>query len=475
MQNQNSDEKNSSLEHMLTEPVGSLILKNAIPTIITMMVTAIYNTADTFFVSKLGTSASGAVGVIFSLMFLMQACAFTIGMGSGSITSRALGAQDFKKAHMFCSTAIFTAFFIGVLFTIFGNIFRESLVVHLGSTPTILPYALDYSRYILFGAPFIITSFAMNNLLRFQGRAAVSMIGMISGGILNMFLDPLFIFVFDLGISGAAIATLISQIVSFSILLSMFIRKKSLAELSPVHVSKKIRTYTDIITSGLPSFFRQGMGALSGIFLNKQAAKYGAITVSLAATSLLAADSAVAGMAITNRVDKLLLSIAIGLGQGFQPVCGINYGAGKIGRVKEAYAFLVKLSGMIMTIAGILVFIFAPEIVRAFRDDEAVVAVGALALRLQACVMPFHSLIFGTNMLLQTAGEKKSATFLSSMRQGLFFIPCIFVLPHIVQFFGAEPILGIQMTQMLCDLLAAICAIPFTVRFFKKLSTLAES
>ena len=462
-------ENQDSLQKMLTEPVGSLIIKNAIPTIITMMVTAIYNTADTFFVSKLGTSASGAVGVIFSLMFLMQACAFMIGMGSGSITSRALGKQDFARANEICSSAIFAAFTGGVLFTVFGTIFKHGIVLHLGSTPTILPYALDYAKYILFGAPFIITSFVMNNLLRFQGRAAVSMIGMISGGILNMILDPIFIFVFDLGISGAAIATLLSQIVSFSILLSMFIQKKSLAELSPRHVSRKARTYFDIVSTGLPSFFRQGMGALSGIFLNKQAARYGAITLSLAATSVLAADAAVAGMAITNRVDKLLLSIAIGLGQGFQPVCGINYGAGKTERVKQAYSFLVKVSATIMTIAALAVFVFAPQIVRLFRDDEAVVAVGALALRLQACVMPFHSLIFGTNMLLQVAGEKKSATFLSSMRQGLFFIPCIFILPHMVRLFGAEQILGVQMTQMVCDFLAALFAVPFTLRFFRKL------
>ena len=459
-----------SLELMLTEPVGSLIIKNAVPTIITMMVTAIYNTADTFFVSKLGTSASGAVGVTFSLMFLMQACAFTIGMGSGSITSRALGAEDFKKANATCSTAIFTAFVVGVLFTVFGNLFRESLVSRLGSTSTILPYALDYARYILFGAPFIITSFAMNNLLRFQGRAAFSMIGMITGGILNMLLDPLFIFAFELGISGAAIATLISQIVSFFILLSMFIRKKSLAELSPRHISRSLKTYSDIITTGLPSFFRQGMGAFSGIFLNRQAAFYGAITLSLAATEAMAADSAVAGMAITNRVDKLLLAIAIGLGQGFQPVCGINYGAKKFDRVRQSYSFLVKVSLFLMSASAVLVFIFAPQIIRFFREDSAVVAVGSFALRAQALVLPFHSIIFGSNMLLQVAGEKKSATILSSMRQGLFFIPCIFVLPHVVKLFGAEQILGVQLTQAVCDAMAAICSVPFTVRFFRKLN-----
>ena len=203
--------------------------------------------------------------------------------------------------------------------------------------------------------------------------------------------------------------------------------------------------------------------------MNRQAAFYGAVTVSLAASSALAADSAVAGMAITNRVDKLLLSVAIGLGQGFQPVCGINYGAKQFDRVRSAYSFLVKVSGAVMTLSALLVFIFAPQIVSFFRDDESVVLVGSLALRFQACVLPFHSLIFGTNMLLQVAGEKKSATFLSSMRQGLFFIPCIFILPHAVQFFGAEPILGVQMTQALCDMLAAVCAIPFSIRFFKKL------
>ena len=462
-------ENQETLAGMLSEPVGRLILKNAVPTVITMMVTALYNTADTFFVSRLGTSASGAVGVIFSLMFLMQACAFMIGMGSGSIMSRALGRKDFDRANEVCSSAVFMAFSLGLLFAFLGTLFRRPVVLHLGSTPTILPYALDYAGYILFGAPFIITSFAMNNLLRFQGRAAFAMIGMISGGILNIALDPIFIFALGMGISGAAIATLISQIVSFSVLLSMFIRKKSLSELSPRFVSRRAATYIEIAASGLPSFFRQGMGALSGIFLNRQAAFCGALSLSVAASSALASDAAVAGMAITNRVDKLLLAVAIGLGQGFQPVCGINYGAGNTDRVRGAYLFLVRVSACVMTLCALAVFVFAPEIVALFRDDEAVVAVGSLALRFQACVLPFHSLIFGTNMLLQVAGEKKSATFLSSMRQGIFFIPCIFILPRALALLGAEPILGVQMTQALCDVLAMICAVPFTLVFFRKL------
>ncbi len=462
-------EKSGTVARMTTAPVGTLILKNAIPTIITMMVTAIYNTADTFFVSQLGTSASGAVGIIFSLMALIQSVGFTIGMGSGSVTTRALGANDLKKADRYCSSAIFAAFSLGVIFSIIGTIFSTSLVSFLGATETILPYAMDYARYIIFAAPFMITAFVMNNQLRFQGKAAFSMVGMVSGGILNMILDPIFIFGLNLGISGAAIATLISQITSFCILSSMFIRKKSTASLSIKFVARDFKTYLNIVTTGLPSFFRQGMASLSGIFLNINAAKYGALLTGFAMSAAQTADAAVAGMAICNRTFMLLLSVAIGLGQGFQPVCGMNLGAKKYGRVRDAYSFLVRTTTVIMTVFAVLVFAFAPQIARAFRDDDAVIAVASLGMRFQCCVLPFHSVIFGTNMLLQVAGVKKSAAFLSSMRQGIVFLPMIFLLPFAVQFFGAQPILGVQMAQSFSDLIAAAVAFPFAIKFFKNL------
>lgn len=454
---------------MTSASVGPLIVKNAVPTIITMMVSAIYNSADTFFVSKLGTSASGAVGIIFSLMALIQACGFTIGMGSGSITSRALGANDFKKASKYCSTAICLAFTAGVVFAVLGNIFIEPIVKSLGATPTILPYALDYARYIIFAAPFMITSFVMNNQLRFQGKAIFSMMGMAAGGILNIFLDPLFIFVFGLGISGAAIATLISQAVSFCILLSVFVMKKSTAEFNPKNVARDLKSYLNIITTGLPSLFRQGMMSVSSIFLNTQAAKYGAMMSGFAMTSAQTADAAVAGMAITTRVFQLLMSVAIGMGQGFQPVCGMNLGAKKYGRVRASYGFLVKITTIIMAFLGVLIFVFAPEVAKVFRNDAAVISVASLAMRAQAVVLPFHSLIFGTNMMLQVAGVKKSAVFLSSMRQGIVFIPLVFILPWLVQIFGAQPIFGIQITQAASDLISALVTIPFTVAFFRKL------
>ena len=440
---------------MTTAPVGRLIIRLAIPTIISMMVTSLYNMADTFFVSQLGTSASGAVGIIFSIMAIIQAVGFTIGMGSGSLLSRCLGAQDKAHADEYSSTAFFTALVLGTLLGAAGLLFQDEIIVHLGATPTILPYARDYARYILIGTPFMCTSFVMNNQLRFQGKAAMSMIGLTTGGILNLVLDPLFIFGFGWGISGAAIATLVSQCVSFSILLSFFLRRKSTTELSIKHVAKQLSVYAEIIKNGLPSLCRQGMAAIATVMLNRAAGTYG--------------DAAVAGMSITNRVFMFLMSIAIGIGQGFQPVCGMNYGAKLYGRVKSAFHFMVRLCAVLMSFFAVVCFIFAPMIVRSFRNDAEVIAVGMIAMRFQCCALPCHSLIFGTNMMLQTTGQSKSATFLSCLRQGIFFLPLIAILPRTIG------LAGIQCTQMISDMLTFIVTIPFAISFFKKLNAQEKS
>lgn len=471
MNNSGSD----TVHEMTTEPVGRLIIRFAVPTIVTMMVTAIYNTADTFFVSQIGTSASGAVGVIFSLMTMIQAGGFMIGMGSGSITSRALGSGDTKKASQYCSTALVFAFTLGLCCTIAGTIFNEQLIRSLGATDTILPYAQSYGRYILLACPFMMSAFVMNNQLRFQGKAFFSMIGMVSGGLLNLLLDPLFIFVFKMGISGAAIATLISQFTSFCILSSMFIFKKSAVEFHFASIARKVSVYTDIITTGLPSLFRQGMSSVSAIFMNIGAAKYGALltgfTLSAGTimTSAQTADAAVAAMSISNRICMLLMSVAIGLGQGFQPVCGMNLGAKKYDRVRQAVSFLVKVTSVVMLILGGIVFATAPSIARSFRDDPAVIYVAVTALRFSCCVLPFHSLIFGTNMLLQVAGVKVKATILSSMRQGIVFVPVILLMPVLTQWAGAGGILGIQLTPAISDLISALVALPFMLGFLKNL------
>ncbi len=441
--------QDKTTQRMLTEPVGSLILKNAIPTVTSMLVTSVYNMADTYFVSKLGTSASGAVGIIFSLMAIIQACGFTVGQGAGSLMSRALGGGNDKRASVLCSTGILLALLFGGVIALFGTIFNTQIISHLGATKTIFPYALDYSKCILLASPFMVSSFTMNNLLRFQGKAALSMIGLMTGGILNIILDPLFIFVFGLGISGAALATMISQTVSFSILLSMFVRKKSTAVLSIKSISVHPKIYAEILTTGFPSLLRQGMGALSAVFLNRAAGVWG--------------DAAVAGMSITTRVSMFLMSVGLGLGQGFQPVCGMNYGAGEFKRVRNAYGFLVKTTFFIMLVLSIFVFFFSEKIVQTFRDDNDVILVGKTALRFLCPVIPLHALIFSTNMLLQTTGQKKSAAFLSSLRQGLYFIPLILIFPRL---FG---IFGVQISQVAADFLTAATSLPFAVLFFKKL------
>lgn len=292
-------------ERMLETPVPQLILTLAVPTIISMMITSIYNMADTYFVSQINTSASGAVGIVFSVMAIIQAVGFTIGMGVGSVSSRLLGQNHKQQAAEYASSAIVAAIVCGSLLTALGLTFLDKLVWLLGATPTIYPYALAYATYILLGAPVMCVSFTLNNLLRWQGKANRSVIGLGTGGILNMVLDPVFIFGLDLGIAGAGIATLLSQCVSMCILASFFLLGHSDIKVSPRYISRSPRIYITILESGMPSFFRQGMSSLSTVALNFNAGVYG--------------DAAVAAMAIVTKVFNFLLSAIIGFGQGMQP------------------------------------------------------------------------------------------------------------------------------------------------------------
>ncbi len=444
---------NSQIQFLkMTEtPIPKLVSSLAVPTIISMLTSSIYNMADTFFVAKLGTSAAGAVGIVFSLMAVIQAVGFGLGMGSGSNISRLLGQQKNKDADMIASTGFFSAITFGLILTITGTIFINALMRKLGATETILPYARDYAKYILFGAPIMCASFVMNNILRSEGKAALSMVGITFGGILNIVLDPIFIFVFKLGISGAAIATLLSQCVSFSLLLSCFIKGKSTTKLRVKNVSKKIGTYFLIIKTGLPSLCRQALASIATIVLNVNAAFYG--------------DSAVAAMSIVGRIFMFTMSAMIGLGQGFQPVVGYNYGARKYDRVKEAIFFTGKVGTFVMTSFAVLGFIFAENIMEFFRkEDMAVIAIGTFAIRAQCLALPVHPMIVVSNMTLQMVGKSWQGTFLSAARQGIFFIPVILILSQTIG------LTGIQITQPIADVLNALCSIPFMVAFFKEIT-----
>lgn len=443
----------NSAEHqarMTEAPVGPLIISLAIPTIISMLVTTLYNTADTYFVSQLGTSASGAVGVVFSLTAIFQAIGFTLGMGSGSMIARALGAGDRKRASVYGSTSFFGAITLGVLLCAGGLIFIDGLMALLGSTPTILPYARSYASWILLGAPIMCASFVMNNILRSEGHAAFSMCGLVTGGLLNIALDPLFIFTFGLGISGAALATLLSQSVSFSIMLSFFLRGKSLVRIQLKNLSHQPRTYFDILRLGCPSLSRQGLASISTAALNVSAAAYG--------------DPAIAAMSIVGRVFFFILSVMIGLGQGFSPVVGYNYGSRRYRRVRDAFWFTVKAGMILMAVMSLAGWIFAPKIIALFRkEDAAVIAIGTRAMRFQCSTLLLQPLFVTTNMMLQASGFAWRATFLACTRQGIYFIPLIMLLPRL---FGLT---GVEMTQAAADIFSFTTSLPFLYYFIMML------
>jgi len=439
---------------MTQRPIGRLITSLAIPTIISMLVTSIYNMADTFFVSRIGTSASAAVGIVFSLMAIIQAAGFTIGMGSGSWISRLLGMHRTEEANKVASSGFFMSIFLGILLTIFGVIFIDPLMQILGATDTILPYAKAYASYILLAAPIMMASFVLNNILRSEGKAKFAMIGIATGGILNCGLDPLFIFAFRMGIAGAAVATALSQLVSFIILLAVFLKGRTIVKIGAGRMAKRPDTYLRIIKNGLPSFCRQGLASVSTVALNVSAAFYG--------------DAAVAAMTIVTKIFMFIFSIILGIGQGYQPVVGYNYGAKKMGRVREAFFFTLKTNVAVMTTCAIAGYLAAPTLIRLFiASDPEVIRIGTVALRAQCLAMPLMPLGVMCNMTFQSIGKSWTATILSAARQGIFFLPLILALPG---FFG---LLGVQITQPLADFCTFLFCIPFILRFFRELKTQA--
>lgn len=445
--------KEEKYQQMIGTPVNRLIPKLAVPTIISMLVTSIYNMADTFFVSQIGTSASGAVGVMFSAMSMIQAIGFTLGMGSGNHISRALGNRDEEQASLLAATAFYTAAIIGILIAVFGTIFSREMVYFLGATETIAPYAQDYARYILFAAPFMLTSFVMNNILRSQGSAMFAMIGITTGGVLNMILDQILIFQFDMGISGAAIATMVSQMISFGILLYQCNSHEDCIKIQISRFRPKLSTYGHILHAGMPSFCRQGLASVAAVVLNFAAGPYG--------------DAAIAAMSIVTRFMMFINSSLIGFGQGFQPVCGFNFGAKRYDRVLEAYWFCVKVAVAMLTVFGVVAFAFSRPIITAFRrEDLTVIEIGTLALRLQLLTMPLQAWVIMINMLTQSIGYGFRASIVAMGRQGLFLIPSLLILPQI---FG---LLGLQMAQPIADLLTCVMATVIVVGILKELKEL---
>ena len=435
---------------MTTEPVGPLVVKMAVPMIISMLVTSIYNIADTYFVASLGTSAAGAVASVLPLMSIIQAVGFTLGMGSGAQISRLLGEKNKDRSESVAICALVSAFVFGLCVSCFGLVFSEQLLRLMGATDTILPYSQEYVRYILIAAPVMAATFVLNNLLRCQGKAKFAMIGVGSGALLNIGLDPLFIFVFNMGIRGAALATAVSQCVGFSVLLSMFIFKKSVFDLKFSRLTHVFTTLLSILKHGLASFVRQGAVSIATVILNRAASVYG--------------DAPFAAMTIVTKVFMIIFSIGLGIGQGYMPVVGYNYGARRFDRVRKSFRFTFFCGTGLMTVLSALMFVFAPAVLSAFvSDDPAVGTVGAFALRAQCVAMPFLALGVVCNMTFQTIGRSWLAAFLSSLRQGIYFIPLLLILPRYIG------LLGVETAQAAADILTFFTCIPYAISFLRSL------
>ena len=440
----------SQYEKMTTWPIPKLVITLGIPTTISMLVTNIYNMADTYFVSELGNSASGAVGVVFGLMAIIQAFGFMFGHGAGSIIARKLGQKDAHSASVYASLSIMASLIVGTLIGALGLIFLDPLMWLLGSTDTILPYAKDYGIYILIASPLTMTSFALNNILRYEGKAFFAMIGLTIGGVLNMIGDPLFIFGLDMGIAGAGLSTAISQTVGFLILLSMFLRGKTLSKLGVKFAKENPRGILDIIATGFPSFCRQGLSSIATMTLNNLAGGVGG-------------DAAVAAMSVVNKITFFIFAVGLGIGQGFQPVASFNYGAKMYSRVKRAFFFTFGAGELLLGAFVVVGLLFSNNLIGLFRDDPTVIEIGTLSLKLQLLALFFHPLTICANMLFQSIGENKKATFLSLLRSGILFIPVLLILTKVFGLFG------VQSSQAIADVLAFAVSAPLVLHFLKNL------
>lgn len=443
------DSAELQFKKMTETPINKLIASLSVPTVISMLITNIYNATDTYFVSKISIAASGATGVVFSLMAILQAFGFMFGHGSGSCISRHLGAQDIEKAKRYSSTGFFLSLIAGAIIMVLGLIFITPLMTFLGSTDTILPYAREYGFYILLSGPAMTASCVINNILRYEGMAALAMVGLTSGGILNIILDPILIFTCDMGIAGAGLSTAISQYISLAILLIMYYRGAAQSKMGIKFITLKPRFVWEIIATGLPSLARQGLNSVSNMVLNIQAAPFG--------------DACIAAMSIVAKVSNLLFSVCVGIGQGFQPVSSFNYGAGKYSRVKKGIKFTWGFSTIVIFVLSLACFIFAPQIVTLFRHETEVVEVGNTALRmLCASLIALPTVMIG-NMTFQSIGKSGRAFFLALTQNGLFFIPLVLVLP---EFMG---IYGIEAAQPIAYVIAAAVTVPFVLSFMRTL------
>ena len=432
---------------MTETPVAKLILNLGIPTTISMLITNIYNMADTYFVGTLGESSQAATGVLFTVQAIMQGIAFMFGHGGGTFISRALADKNTKEATKYISSAFFVGGLIGLIITVLGLTFLDPLVRFLGSTETIVPHAKDYGMWILLAAPFIICSFILNNGLRYEGKAFYAMFGLTAGGLLNILGDYILVMKCGLGVYGAGLATAASQVVSFGILLYMYL-KMAQSNIQFKAVSKDFRLYLTIGRVGLPSLIRQGLTSVTNGLLNNVTKPFG--------------DAAIAAMSVVSRYANFLMCVGLGMGQGFQPVASFNYQAKKYDRVKKGLLFTTAFGLVFIGAMATISIIFAEPIITIFQKHPEVITIGAKALRFTAVGMMFMPFSVPVNMLYQSIQQPTISSVLSLIRSGMITIPLLL--------FGVPVLglLGIQLAQPVADIIAGLISIPFIIRFLRK-------
>ncbi len=431
---------------MTETPVSKLILNLGIPTTISMLITNIYNMADTYFVGTQGESAQAATGILFTVQAVMQGIAFMLGHGGGTFISRSLAQRDVKEASKYISSAFFVGGGMGLLITVLGLLFLKPLVIFLGSTETILPHAMDYGLWILLAAPFIITSFILNNGLRYEGKAFYAMFGLTAGGILNIVADYVLVIRFGLGVYGAGLATAASQVVSFVILFIMY-EKMAQSNIRPRFVSNNPRLYFHMARVGLPSLIRQGLTSMTNGVLNNVTRPFG--------------DAAIAAMSVVGRYSNFLMCMGLGIGQGFQPVASFNYQAKRVDRVKKGLTFTTCFSLVVACTVSIISIVFAGPIISIFQDHPEVIRIGSQALRFTAFGMMFMPFSVPVNMLYQSIQQPTISSVLSLIRSGAITIPMLLILVPLIG------LTGIQIAQPTADVIAGLISIPFIIRFLR--------
>ena len=442
---------------MTETPVWKLVITLGIPTTISMLVTNIYNMADTYFVSTLGKAAGGAPGIVFSIMAILQAFGFMFGHGAGSHVSRLLGAKDEERAGKFTSTSLLLSSASGLLIMIFGLVFLEPLMWFLGSNAEILPHAKDYAMYIFIAGPAMTASCVFNNVLRYEGKATFAMVGLTSGGIINIFLDYIFVMRLGMGTAGAGLATAISQYISLIILAVPFFIGKTQSKISFKRGFISLRIVWDIVTTGFPSLIRQGLGSISTAMLNVQARFYG--------------TAAIAAMGYVSKTVQFIFCVGLGIGQGFQPVSAFNYGAKRYSRVKKG-SYVTMLFGLIMigTLAAVC-YGLAPQIIQFFNSekDPEITRIGGEALRFNCTVLWVLPFTVVGNMMFQSIGKRIPAILLSALQNGVAFIPMIYLLPAITKNMYGNGLVGLEMAQPAAYVITAVITLPVTVAFLSKL------